>query len=160
MSEKRFIRNIVGDIYDSEKDKWFEEDWKGKPLDYDDDLIVFLNEQQALINALKKENKELKEDLKKGFDVPIPYVENSMRRLRAEHKVDEQQAEIERLKEQLSLVCKAESSSPYNSVKEVLRRQIFGLDCAAQESANAWNHYCVLSKLFEEQYGEYWDNFD
>lgn len=115
MSEKRFIRNIVGDIYDSEKDKWFEEDWKGKPLDYDDDLIVFLNDQQA---------------------------------------------EIERLKEQLSLVCNAESSSPYNSVKEVLRRQIFGLDCAAQESANAWNHYCVLSKLFEEQYGEHWDNFD
>lgn len=76
------------------------------------------------------------------------------------NKLNEQQAEIERLKEQLSLVCKAESSSPYNSVKEVLRRQIFGLDCAAQESANAWNHYCVLSKLFEEQYGEYWDNFD
>lgn len=115
MSEKRFIRNIMGDIYDSETDKWFDEDWKGKPLDYDDDLIVFLNDQQA---------------------------------------------EIERLKEQLSLVCKAESSSPYNSVKEVLRRQIFGLDCAAQESANAWNHYCVLSKLFEEQYGEHWDNFD
>ena len=115
MSEKRFIRNIMGNIYDSETDKWFEEDWKGKPLDYDDDLIVFLNEQQA---------------------------------------------EIERLKEQLSLVCKAKSSSPYNSVKEVLRREIFGLDYAAQESANAWNHYCVLSKLFEEQYGEYWDNFD
>ena len=75
-------------------------------------------------------------------------------------KLNEQQAEIERLKEQLSLVCKAESSSPYNSVKEVLRRQIFGLDCAAEESANAWNHYCVLSKLFEEQYGEYWDNED
>jgi len=74
--------------------------------------------------------------------------------------LNEQQAEIERLKEQLSLVCNAESSSPYNSVKEVLRRQIFGLDCAAQESANAWNNYCVLSKLFEEQYGEYWDNFD
>jgi len=49
MSEKRFIRNIVGDIYDSKKDKWFEEDWKGKPLDYEDDLIVFLNEQQATI---------------------------------------------------------------------------------------------------------------
>ena len=49
MSEKRFIRNIVGDIYDSEKDKWFEEDWICKPLDYEDDLIVFLNEQQATI---------------------------------------------------------------------------------------------------------------
>ncbi len=53
MSEKRFIRNIVGDIYDSEKGKWFEEDWKGKPLDYDDDLIVFLNEQQDTIDEQK-----------------------------------------------------------------------------------------------------------
>ena len=56
MSEKRYIRNIVGDIYDSEKDKWFEEDWKGKPLDYDDDLIVFLNKQQATISQLEEEN--------------------------------------------------------------------------------------------------------
>lgn len=56
MSEKRFIRNIVGDIYDSEKDKWFEEDWKGKSLDYDDDLIVFLNKQQATISQLEEEN--------------------------------------------------------------------------------------------------------
>jgi len=53
MSEKRFIRNIVGDIYDSEKDKWFEEDWKGKPLDYEDDLIVFLNEQEATLTEYK-----------------------------------------------------------------------------------------------------------
>ena len=72
MSAKRFIRNIVGDIYDSEKDKWFEEDWKGKPLDYEDDLIVFkpldyeddlivfLNEQQATINQLKEENMDLR----------------------------------------------------------------------------------------------------
>ena len=54
MNEKRFIRNIVGDIYDSEKDKWFEEDWKGKPLDYDDDLIVFLNELSKEVRRLKK----------------------------------------------------------------------------------------------------------
>ena len=82
MSEKRFIRNIVGDIYDSEKDKWFEEDWKGKPLDYDDDLIVFLNEQQATIRKLQDlcgksdgenaklriENKRLKEENKELED--------------------------------------------------------------------------------------------
>lgn len=54
MSDKpqRFIRNIMGDIYDRETDKWFEEDWKGKPLDYDDDLIVFLNEQDKQIKEL------------------------------------------------------------------------------------------------------------
>ena len=63
MSEKRFIRNIMGNIYDSKTDKWFEEDWKGKPLDYDDDLIVFLNEQQAEIEQLK-EKLELTENIK------------------------------------------------------------------------------------------------
>ena len=59
MREKRFIRNIVGDIYDSEKGKWFEEDWEGKPLDYEDDLIVFLNEQQTTLQSLKEENEKL-----------------------------------------------------------------------------------------------------
>lgn len=59
MSEKRFIRNMVGDIYDSEKDKWFEEDWKGKSLGYDDDLIVFLNEQQATIKSKDKQLERL-----------------------------------------------------------------------------------------------------
>ena len=54
MNEKRFIRNIMGDIYDSKIDKWFEEDYKGKPLDYDDDLIVFLNELSEEVGRLKK----------------------------------------------------------------------------------------------------------
>lgn len=54
MSDKpqRFIRNIMGNIYDMETDKWFEEDWKDKPLGYDDDLIVFLNEQDKQIKEL------------------------------------------------------------------------------------------------------------
>lgn len=50
---------MVGDIYDSEKDKWFEEDWKGKSLGYDDDLIVFLNEQQATIKSKDKQLERL-----------------------------------------------------------------------------------------------------
>ena len=67
MSEKRFIRNIVGDIYDSEKDKWFEEDWEGKPLDYEDDLIVFLNEQQTTLQSLKEENEQLRKKLEQIY---------------------------------------------------------------------------------------------
>ena len=56
-----------------------------------------IDEQQALISALKKENKQLKAE----NNTPLPYVENSMRRLRAEHKVDEQQATIQQLKAKL-----------------------------------------------------------
>ena len=68
MGEKRFVRNIVGDIYDSEKNKWFEEDWKGKPVGYDDDLIVFLNEQQATISRLGEENEKLRQTIKEYED--------------------------------------------------------------------------------------------
>lgn len=96
MSEKRFriTTNPMSDAvaFDEQQKKYY------IGIDFED----LLNNQQALINALKKENKELKEELKKGFDVPIPYVENSMRRLRAEHKVDEQQAEIDYLKDMIT----------------------------------------------------------
>ena len=43
MTEKRFIRNIIGQVYDSENDKFFEEDYVGKPIGYEDDLVVCLN---------------------------------------------------------------------------------------------------------------------
>ena len=82
MSKKRFIRNIVGNIYDSEKDKWFEEDWKGKPLDYDDDLIVFLNEQQAEIEQLKDDvYDELDKALKVLEEIYEDYPQNNVHRL-------------------------------------------------------------------------------
>ena len=62
-------------------------------------LVDLLNKQQAIISALKKENKDLKVELEKGFDIPIPYVENSLRRIRAEKIVDELREEIKELEE-------------------------------------------------------------
>ena len=85
MNEKRFIRNIVGDIYDSEKDKWFEEDWKGKPIDYDDDLIVFLNELVTKCHRLEKENDRLRQQLKTKVIVNKQYEEKE--RLKKENRV-------------------------------------------------------------------------
>lgn len=123
----------------------------------DGDVCILLNEQQDTINKQLDQIIELQD---KYRILEFNHSRLEKRNKAQYEKIGEQQAEIERLKEQLSLVCKAESSAPYNSVKEVLRRQIFGLDCAAEESANAWNHYCVLNKLFQEQYGEYWDNED
>ena len=92
MSEQRFIRNIMGNIYDSKTDKWFEEDWKGKPLDYDDDLIVFLNEQQATISTLKEENEEyakIIEQFKRyedGLWVRFTKLEKENEQLRQQHQ--------------------------------------------------------------------------
>ena len=143
-----------------------EDCWYGTAMS----ICEILNCKEERIKELEEENEQLRNE--NGQLDQIIELQDKYRILEFNHsrlekrnkaqyeKIGEQQAEIERLKEQLSLVCKAESSAPYNSVKEVLRRQIFGLDCAAEESANAWNHYCVLNKLFQEQYGEYWDNED
>lgn len=127
-------------------------------------MVIWMTENRFLLDKIEKGNAILSvkiTDTVKDVDYFI------MTKEFYEDEIDdivdllnEQHAETERLKEQLSLVCNAESSAHYNSVKEVLRRQIFGLDCAAEESPNAWHHYRLLSKLFEEQYGEYWDNFD
>lgn len=67
MNDKRFIRNIVGQIYDMENDKFYEEDYEGKPIDYEDDVIKLLNEQDATIeryqfiikDALSRERTQL-----------------------------------------------------------------------------------------------------
>ena len=104
MSKKRFICGLGFPINSDDPIRIISDSVENKDYYKFSDICNVLNKQQVLINALKKENKELKEELKKGFDVPIPYVENSMRRLRAEHKVDEQQATIEQIqkdKEQL-----------------------------------------------------------
>ena len=77
MTEKRFIRNIVGQIYDNENEKFYDEDYVGKPIEYEDDVVVLLNEldednkqYKILIESLKNENKKLKLRLK---DLGVEY---------------------------------------------------------------------------------------
>ena len=53
MTEKRFIRNIGGQIYDTENDKFYNEDYAGKSLEYEDDVVVLLNEQHNEIENMK-----------------------------------------------------------------------------------------------------------
>lgn len=78
MTEKRYIRNIGGQVYDVENDKFYHEDFKGKPLEYEDEVIKLLNEQdekikelttdinqyQILVESLKDKNQKLKLRLK------------------------------------------------------------------------------------------------
>jgi hypothetical protein len=75
--------------------------------------------------------------------------------------VNEQDQRIKELEEQLKLVCEADCVTPHDSVKEILRDEIKGIDTVAGESAMAWHDYCVLTKIFREQYdNELWDNYD
>ena len=65
-----------------------------------------------------------------------------------------------RLKKLLQLISTCCSMNKHCTVKEILRDTIYGLDTVADESANAWNDYVILSKFFNEYYGEHWDNYD
>ena len=68
--------------------------------------------------------------------------------------------ENKRLKEQIKLIANAHTYTKQESVKEILRHEIWGIDSVAGESADAFHDYCVLSKFFKEHYSEDWDNFE
>ena len=72
--------------------------------------------------------------------------------------LNEQDQRIKELKRMLQLVSELESVRNENSVKEIVRNNLFGLDSVAGESANAFNDYLLLNKFFKEYYNEQWDN--
>ena len=72
--------------------------------------------------------------------------------------LNEQDQQIKELKRMLQLVSELESVRNENSVKEIVRNNLFGLDSVAGESANAFNDYLLLNKFFKEYYNEQWDN--
>ena len=66
--------------------------------------------------------------------------------------------ENKELKKLLELISSAHSFTKEESVKEILRNEIKGIDTVTEYSAMAWNDYCTLSNFFKKQYGEHWDN--
>lgn len=72
--------------------------------------------------------------------------------------LNELHEENEQLTKLLILIADAESARSENSVKEILRNTLFGLDTVAGESPNAFKEYCILNKFFKEHYKEHWDN--
>ena len=75
-------------------------------------------------------------------------------------RLDYLKKENTQLKGLLTLISTCCSMNNHCTVKEILRDSIYGLDTVAGESANAWNDYVILSKFFNEYYGEHWDNYD
>jgi len=77
MTGKRYIRTITGEVYDTQTDSFVDEDFVGKPLEYEDGVIKLLNELSEnltgcnktannaidTIKALTEENKKLKSEL-------------------------------------------------------------------------------------------------
>ena len=68
--------------------------------------------------------------------------------------------ENNKLKELLNLIAEAQSVKKEESVKEILRNEIKAIDTVTDESAQAWNDYCILCNFFEEQYNEKYNRRD
>ena len=66
--------------------------------------------------------------------------------------------ENQKLKETLNLIAEADSYRKENTVKEIIRNTLFGLDSVTYESANAYHEYTLLNNFFKEKYNEHWDN--
>ena len=72
--------------------------------------------------------------------------------------MNEQQTLINKQNELIELIANACTYTKEHSVKEILRKEIKGIDTVTYESANAWHDYVLLSEFFEKHYKEYWDN--
>lgn len=72
--------------------------------------------------------------------------------------LNEQQNIINEQNELIKLIADACTYTKEHSVKEILRKEIEGIDSVAGEFASAWHDYIILSKFFEEHYKEHWDD--
>lgn len=106
-------------------------------------LCKLLNElhEENQLNKLQEENKQLKKIIKENTKT-----------------INQSSEENQQLNKILKIIADAESFRVENSVKEILRNNLFGLDTVAGESFNAYKDYTLLNNFFKEHYGEHWDN--
>lgn len=147
-------------------------------------LVSFYKSFQEDARKLEKENRQLKQKIRDSrtaeeinkieeeFDKEISRLirENNELKSKFSVQLDFLQAENQHmrtvlnenkdLKELLNLITAAYSVIKNESVKEILRDEIKGIDTVTDVSARAWHDYCILSKFFRERYGEDWDNYD
>jgi len=66
--------------------------------------------------------------------------------------------ENNKLKKLLDLISNIDSIVyERDSVKELIRDEIRGLDTVSYDCGSAWNDYVILSEWFREHYGEDWE---
>ena len=89
MTAKRFIRNIIGQVYDTKNGKFFQEDYNGKPIEYEDDLVECLNalheENEQLIYALNQRTEQCDKlhEENEHYKSRVEYLERKIQRERA-----------------------------------------------------------------------------
>ena len=109
-------------------------------LEWEEDDAIFIVEDDDIVYPIRNDTIK-KFELQKIVD-----------------KLNELSDENGQLKELINLIADACTYTKEHSVKEILRREIGGIDHAAQDSASAWHAYMILSSFFEEHYKEHWDN--
>ena len=99
-------------------------------------------------DELQKENKELKQENKKLLNL------SNMKKGALTSAVNQLTKENKELKELIQLIAKSDSIYERNSVKEILKDKIEGLDTVAEIYASAWHDYVLLSNFFHDFYDE------
>lgn len=133
------------------------------PMIYDNtgvDDYYFLNdpkEMEEFINLINSIETEWKENYN---HVMGEYKKQLIQINEKDLQISELKKENQKLTELINLIAEAHSYTKEESVKDILRHNIWAIDTVAGESAGAWHDYCILNKFFKEHYGEHWDNFE
>ena len=129
------------------------------------ELYIFkevLIHSTKFINKLNDENEQLKQQLSNVRTLYKSTDDNLFACRETNNELREGYSKLEEENEQLTklliLIADADSARSENSVKEILRNTLFGLDTVAGESYNAFKEYSILNKFFKEHYKEHWDN--
>lgn len=145
MSEKRFEYDEKDNIiYDNKgvDDYYF--------LNNPEEMEKFIN----LINSIETEWKENYNHVMGEYKKQLIQINEK------DLQISELKKENQKLTELINLIAEAHSYTKEESVKDILRHNIWAIDTVAGESAGAWHDYCILNKFFKEHYGEHWDNFE
>ena len=124
MIEERFIRNITGQIYDIENDKFYHEDYHGKPIEYEDEVVKLLNELDEKNKELEQKKNDLKELLTNAKSVTDQKELQKIIYCILIHKIDDKINECKPIDEDND-VWDAETVGRINALKE-LRKELEG----------------------------------
>ena len=134
---------------------------------YNQDIKIYVENVEEANTSLKNIRDRLEEEnniltrKNKDLDEQNDYLLEANEKL-SEKDLAEEIAELkkenEKMKKTLKLISEADCIQEEDSVKEILRHVLAGLDTVTYESSMAWNDYCILNDFFKEYYNEHWDN--
>lgn len=145
------LKDLMNQLHNENKHYRIEQEYLQKTTLYSvlneakklqDKITALETQRELLVNGQNNFVKELQDTLQEVLEIKGKY-----------------EKENKELKELLNIIATSFGPVKEDSVKELLRRQLQGLDSVAGESAGAWHDYCILNNFFKNYYGENWDNY-